>query len=123
LSVLNSNFQAIISFIVLIKSGETVQVFGFGISHLGPKILAIFPKFLIILGVATQTSKSRTWFHLSISSINSSHHAITAQASSNSFAFQSVNAQIFATLPEPFGKVIVVLIICSAYFGSKFKLK
>jgi hypothetical protein len=93
------------------KSGLTVQVLGLGIKPFGPKILAILPKCLIIVGVATQTSKSRAWLPFTMLSINSSPPAIVAPTAFNSSAFPSVNAQTLAVFQEPFGNEIVVLII------------
>jgi hypothetical protein len=94
-----------------IKSLVTVPALGFGIKPLGPKTLAILPKCLIIVGVATQTSKLIATLPFSILSINSSHPAIIAPAFISSSALPSVNAQTLAVLPEPFGRDIVVLII------------
>jgi len=109
---LNSNFQAAISLTTPTKSSQTLQVLGFGISHLGHRTLAIFHKCLIIHGVATQTSKSRGTFHFSISSIKSNQPTFTAQAFSKSFEETlSVKAHILGTFQLPFGRVIVVLII------------
>jgi hypothetical protein len=120
---LNSNFQADISFTIASKSGPTVPALGFGIKPFGHNTLAILPKCLIIVGVATQTSKFKGTLPLDISSINSTPQAISAQAAFNSSAFPSVKAQIFEVFPEPFGREIVDLTIWSACLGSIFKLK
>jgi hypothetical protein len=111
LSFLNSNFPAPISFTILDRSSHTLPAFGFGISPFGPRTLAIFPKCLIIDGVATHTSKSIGVFHFSMSPISSSHPAIAAPAFFNSSAFLSVKAHIFNTFQLPFGRVIVDLTI------------
>gem|GEM_PF-658449 len=112
LSVLNSNFQAAISFTIATKSSPTVQVFGFGISPFGQSTLAIFPKFLIIHGVAIHTSKSTACFPVLISSIRSSPQITSAQSFlSSSFNPESLKTQILGFFPVPFGRVIVVLII------------
>jgi hypothetical protein len=76
LSSFNSTLHFLISFIVDHNSGETVPAFGEGISHLGHSILATFAKFLIILGVVTNTSNCI--FQASISFTNSSLPAISA---------------------------------------------
>jgi hypothetical protein len=102
LSVLNSNFQAAISFTIAIRSSQTVPVFGFGISPFGHSTLAIFHICLIIVGVATQTSKSKAISHLAIHSIKSSHPAITAQADFRSaLEIVSEKAQTFTVFPVP----------------------
>jgi hypothetical protein len=112
LSVLNSNFQAVISFTIDNKSSHTVPVLGFGINHLGPRTLAILPRCLIIVGDATHTSKFGTRFHFSISVISSSHHTTSAQAFFKSSGdILSVKTHILGVLPDPLGKLIVVLII------------
>ena len=111
LSVLNSNLPAAISLTADSKSGVTVPALGFGIKPLGPRTLAILPKCLIIVGVATTVSKSRATLPFAISSINSSQPAIAAPAASTAFVSPSVITQIFEVLPEPFGREQVVLII------------
>jgi hypothetical protein len=108
---LNSNFQADISFTIVVRFSQTVPAFGFGIKPLGHNNLAIFHKCFIIDGFATHTSKSNPIFHFCISSINSSHHTIDAHNFLSSSASVSVKTHIFDIFQLPFGSDIVDLTI------------